>query len=275
VIVKHRSAAELLPHLAASLLYLHNVVYAAESTINNVAWSLEIEVQFYVLAPLLGALFFIRGKKARRAALVALCLASMTLGWFFIAPGTRAYLSILRFGHFFLIGFLLADIYLTDWNERPAKSWWWDLLSLAGWPLLFLFLSGAALPGPGQAPGHEPALTAFLFPIVVFFLYCAAFRGKVTNRVISNAWITTIGGMCYTIYLLHNPTLGLILSATVGLPATGTYTADLLLQLLVVFPLLMLPSAAYFAVIEKPCMRRDWPRRLLDRASSLRPAMLR
>src|SRR6185312_6978064 len=48
-----QSPRALAPHLAASLVYAHNLLYGVGSTLNIVAWSLEIEVQFYVLAPLL------------------------------------------------------------------------------------------------------------------------------------------------------------------------------------------------------------------------------
>ena len=44
---------------AERLAYVHNAVYASESPINNVTWSLEIEVQFYLLAPLLASVFLI------------------------------------------------------------------------------------------------------------------------------------------------------------------------------------------------------------------------
>ncbi len=273
VLVRHRSAAGLFPHLVASLAYVHNAVYASESPINNVTWSLEIEVQFYLLAPLLASVFLIRNKLARRAATVAICAASATAAWLFIPPGGRAHLSILRFGHFFLIGFLLADVYLVDWRERPARSWSWDALSVLGWPLLFLFLAGASRPEPGQALGHEPALTAFGFPVAVFLLYCAAFRGRASNRAVIQPLVTTIGGMCYTIYLLHNPVLGVILDRTVRLPATGVYGLDLLIQTAAAGVPVLLVSAVYFILVEKPCMRRDWPRRLLARLQSTSAVM--
>src|SRR5450631_1045171 len=50
----------MLPHLAASIAYLHNLIYRSISTISFVTWSLEIEVQFYILAPLLGMIFLLR-----------------------------------------------------------------------------------------------------------------------------------------------------------------------------------------------------------------------
>src|SRR5205807_233343 len=40
-------------HLLASLVYMHNLAFGHESYISTVAWTLEIEVQFYCLVPLL------------------------------------------------------------------------------------------------------------------------------------------------------------------------------------------------------------------------------
>jgi peptidoglycan/LPS O-acetylase OafA/YrhL len=41
------------PNLLASLVYQHNLIFGEMSPINPVTWSLEIEVQFYMLAPAL------------------------------------------------------------------------------------------------------------------------------------------------------------------------------------------------------------------------------
>ena len=272
VLVKHRSAALLWPHLAAGLVYAHSLVFGTENLINNVAWSLEVEIQFYLLTPLLALLFAIPGKALRRAVIAGVCLASISLGWLLILPGDRAYLTIARFLHFFLIGFLLADVYLTDWKEKPARTAAWDLVTLLGWPALFAVLSSADAPPAGQAPGREPALLAYSFPFAIFLLYCAVFRGRLTSRALSNPWVTTIGGMCYTIYLLHNPLLSVVVDLTKGIAPTGSYAVNLLLQLAVAAPLLLLPCAAFFALVEKPCMRRDWPRRLVELFQSPRAA---
>jgi peptidoglycan/LPS O-acetylase OafA/YrhL len=213
VTVRGGSAAQLWPHLCASLLYLHNLIYGGESPINNISWSLEIEIQFYLLVPLLSMLFAIRGRAARRAVIAGLCAASLVLGWLFIAPGDRAYLSILRFTHFFLIGFLLADVFLVDWRGLRTRSWTWDVISLVGWPLLFIAW------GAGDG-GREPMLVTFLAPCAVFALYCAAFRGRLSNALITNPVVTVVGGMCYTIYLLHNPTLAILIDRTRSIAPT-------------------------------------------------------
>ena len=267
VTARGRSASELGPHLVAGIAYLHNLVYGYENPVNNVAWSLEVEVQFYLLTPLLAGVFAIRSKSWRRIAIVAAGVASAGLAWLFIAPGQRAYYSIARFLQFFLAGYLLADVFLTDWRERPAASPAWDLASLAGWPVL---VSMWSLTPPGE---REPLFVAVGYPALVFVLYCAAFRGRWTRWLLRQPLITTIGGMCYTIYLLHNPILGAAVSLTKEVAPAGSYALNLAIQLCLTAPLVLLCSAAYFMLIEKPCMRRDWPSRLASRLQSWRVAL--
>ena len=55
----------MVPNLIASLFYSHGLVYGRESAINGVAWSLEIEIQFYLLTPLLVLMFRLRNVVAR------------------------------------------------------------------------------------------------------------------------------------------------------------------------------------------------------------------
>ncbi|MEO1418548.1 MAG: acyltransferase, partial [Bacteroidota bacterium] len=58
--------SEILPHYFLSLVYLHNAVFLKYSFINPVAWSLEVEIQFYLLAPLLTWIFFREKNVIRR-----------------------------------------------------------------------------------------------------------------------------------------------------------------------------------------------------------------
>src|SRR6185436_17416816 len=60
VLVKGQSFAGLLPHLGASSVYMHNIIYNNPSSVLGVAWSLEVEVQFYILAPFLCFIFLIK-----------------------------------------------------------------------------------------------------------------------------------------------------------------------------------------------------------------------
>ena len=184
------AVSAILPHLAASLVYLHNLIYGGQSTVLGVAWSLEIEVQFYLLVPVLTLVFAIRSPRLRRSSLIGLTLATLAAQTLFVPHHPRIALSNLAYLQFFLIGFLLADVFLTFWKNSPPRKLYWDLIALAGWPVLFLAL-------------QSRVLTHWIFPGVVFTVYCAAFRGRWINRFFCNRWITAVGGMCYSIYLIH------------------------------------------------------------------------
>ncbi|MEP7086416.1 MAG: acyltransferase, partial [Gemmatimonadota bacterium] len=186
----------LLPHLLASLGYVHNIVYGAPSTINVVAWSLEIEVQFYILAPALAIVFTIRDRWVRRGVIVAAAAAVLAAqGW--LAPAPWVPLSVVGFLQFFLCGFLIADLYVTDWKGKPSHSLGWDAVSLMGWPALaWLWMQDAQYPA--------------IFIALAFVLFCAAFRGTITSRALGTPIVATIGGMCYSIYLLHFALISII-----------------------------------------------------------------
>ena len=243
--------ASFYPHFAASLFYLHSLIYGTLSPAMGVAWSLEIEVQFYLLVPLLTLLFAIRSRTLRRSSIAILILAALSAQALFLRDSARASLSIFAYLQFFLVGFLLADVFLASWDEIPQRNLAWDLVALAGWPLLFVIL-------------HSPVLARWLFPAWVFLLYFAAFRGRLANRFFSNRWIAAIGGMCYSIYLLHYEVISAVGRLTRRLGETAPYWIYLSVQFVLVGTAIVVMCGAYFVAIEKPCMRRDWPQRLWE-----------
>ncbi len=249
VAVQGKSAAELLPHLAAGFLYSHSLIYG---TPNGVAWSLEIEVQFYLLMPLLAWLFAIQRKWLRRFVLTGLILAMLAAQAIFMPPGGRGSLSIPAYLQFFLAGFLLADIFLTDWAEAPPPKLYWDAVALAGWPMLLTMLRFDWFAG-------------WVFPFAVLLLYCAAFRGAGARRVFSNRWITVIGGMSYSTYLIHYEVISAAGRFTRNIAAANPYWVYFSVQFVMISIPIVLICGSYFVLLEKPCMRRDWPQRLWRR----------
>ncbi len=249
-------ASAIVPHLAASLMYLHNLIYGGQSTVLGVAWSLEIEVQFYLLVPLLTLVFAVRNPRLRRSLLIGLTLATLAAQALLTGKHPRFDLSILAYLQFFVIGFLLADVFLTHWKSLPRRTLYWDLIALAGWPLLFIAL-------------QSKMLTHWLFPALVFTLYCAVFRGRWINRLFCNPWITAVGGMCYSIYLIHYEVISAVGRVTKSLGAHLPNPAYLALQFTLVGFAIVIICGVYFVILEKPCMRRDWPQRLWNYAKSI------
>jgi peptidoglycan/LPS O-acetylase OafA/YrhL len=241
----HRSLSEVGPHVACSFLYVHNLVYGAfVRPINGAAWSLEIEIQFYLLAPLLTGLFAIASPRIRRGTILLLMFASAIL-----SNGLSSHIhlraSIAYYLAYFLAGFLVCDLYLTRNEWKP--SYFWDLLAACGWPTVWLL---------GRNTGH------IVLPFVIVVLYLAAFRGRICDAVFRNPVITGIGGMCYSIYLFHFLMIFAVKHFTWPLHFGHNFWAYYCLQAAMILPCVLLFSAAFFLVVERPCMDRKWPAKL-------------
>lgn len=242
-------ARSLLPSLLASLIYQHNLIFGRESLVNIVAWSLEVEIQFYLLTPLLVQVFRLPNKVVRRGSMIAACLLLVILQGVFLPRFPILHLTILGNLQFFLLGYLLADVYLLDWKEKPRTNRYWDLIAVAGWVTLY-------------AVWELKFYEAYSLPALIFVIYAGAFRGVFANRIFTRRWLTTIGGMCYSIYLTHSFLLGRLAHYTDGWMLTDYFFVHFIMRAVLVIPLLLLVATGFFLLIEKPCMQRDWPQRL-------------
>jgi peptidoglycan/LPS O-acetylase OafA/YrhL len=248
----------MLPHLAASMFYLHNLIYRTMSTINFVTWSLEMEIQFYLLAPLLGTLYLLRNTAFRRSLLIALILAGGAFSLYANAHDTAIWRwTILNNLHYFLTGFLLADI-LEGHQQQPYRSPAWDAVSLIAWPIVFLL------------PRTDPTL-AWL-PFLILPLYLAAFYGPASNWFFRRPFVALGGGMCYSIYLMHMLIVSIFFKATRHLAIFHDFLLNYALQIATLGSAVALFGALYYILIERPCMDPQWPRKLWHRLAGDTPA---
>jgi peptidoglycan/LPS O-acetylase OafA/YrhL len=220
------------------------------------------------LAPLLAMLFLVGNKSLRRMCFLSIPIVALGLvnvGTLLMkAPnlGTlpvlglclRAFapvsqvldrILVLHYTGYFCAGFLLSDLFVDSWGEKPVKHWKWDVIGASAWMmLLFLVTEETKL--------FAAVAATIPFPLLIFVAYIAAFRGPLTNQILRNRWMVTIGGMCYTEYLYHQFLLHMI---QVRL---GLVTSNLLLQIPLFLFITVLFSSVMFVLFEKPFMYKDW-----------------
>lgn len=246
VAIGRESVLEAVSHLGAHLIYLHELIHR-DGGLNPVAWSLEIEVQFYLLVPWL-ALVFKLPTRTRRPLLVVAILAFGGLGLTLGHAGAPR--SILQYLHLFLCGFLLADVHLHD-RAEARSSRRIDLFDPVG-SLLFLSLPLLVL--------HEYS-AAFLAPLAITGAYACALRGPRLRRLFTGLAISRLGGACYSMYLLHVLVLSAVGRFVVD-SIDASYTVGLTVLALVTVPAILIASIVFYRTVELPCMRPDWPARL-------------
>jgi peptidoglycan/LPS O-acetylase OafA/YrhL len=242
-------------HFFSSLAYLHNFIYFDSSPwrINVVTWSLEIEVQFYILAPLLAMVFKNNNAYIRRILIVSMISILILLDKFIYLN----FVSLINHLHFFLAGFLLVDLYLSieEINLNYIFSTFVGLIFL----LIILTVKYSS-----------SILFEYVYICSIIIFYLLVLKNDTWKKIFSFKVITTIGGMCYTIYLIHFPILRAIFKISNKFVYDNNYILDLVIQLLIVLPIILICSSVVYLIIEKPCMDKEWPKKLLNKLNSLR-----
>jgi peptidoglycan/LPS O-acetylase OafA/YrhL len=250
IVVFHEKLAAVISHFTIGLLYSHGFVFGEPNFINPVTWSLETEAQFYILVPLLFVVFRIIGKDALKIALlIVLFIGSMIFKNLTSGDG---YLNSSVFAYFlnFAVGIFFAGIYLRKKAFfEGSKKLIFDFLGIASIIGMFVFYKP-----------QDDFTNMIVFNISIFLFFLSAFLGKFFNKFFTRRWVYTIGGMCYSIYLLHYAFFHLFVKFSKGLAFSDNYGVNLGIQIAVGLPVVILISSAFFVIIERPCMNPEWPK---------------
>ncbi len=234
----------------ATLTYTHQLIFGVGPYVNPLGWTLEIEVQFYLVAPLL-AYLLTRCRDAWGRVLIG--VVTMLLLIYAVIPNTGEWIAAhdptIRKLPLFFVGIIFCDLRKALQVDQASRFGVLDLLGLAALVVLVQRIA---------VPGHELLCQCAL----IFLIVLAILDGRWVRAVFSHPIIATIGGMCYTIYLTHLPIMELACNKTSRLFFAPTYWLDLALQSMIVIPIVIGIAFIFYALIERPCMNKNWPRDL-------------
>ncbi|KQY59085.1 hypothetical protein ASD11_05645 [Aeromicrobium sp. Root495] len=234
-------------------------------------WSLETEVAFYVVLPLLllpvarlARRRVLRGTLALSAALVV-----VTIVWVAVASGRVddhrpfAHLWLLSYLDWFAAGIALAVAWVA--RSRGARHRALDLLDLAGslpgvcWTLAFscLLVASTPLAGPLDLTPSTSATTAvvknLLYLAVGVLLVVPAVFGPETpyRRVLEHRVLRYLGQISYSVFCIHL----VLLHAALSLTSTEIFTGRFWLVAPVTLALTLVAAIALHHLVERPAIR--------------------
>jgi peptidoglycan/LPS O-acetylase OafA/YrhL len=244
-IYRNISLKEGLESYLPSVIYSHSFFYPTMlSKLNGVTWTLEIEVQFYILAPLLAYIFSIKSTSIRRLSMIFLTVLFIAFNRFNVNPFITR--SLVDYFEFFLVGFLLADLYASN-STLITKTRYDYLIGLFFFLIIWLF----------ESIDFDSDAQKFIWELIqltsIFFLYYYIIFHKVF-KVLTFKLITNIGGMCYSVYLLHYPILQTVGNPLVKHSFSNYFYLNVSIYSFILLSIIMLLSSIFFLLVEKPCM---------------------
>ncbi len=242
--------------LLGSVFYLHGLIWGSYPRLFPPGWSLEVEVQFYILAPLLFWFWFRLKNTALRISVGGLLLAGAALLSLELGPRigpVHVDKSILRFFGFFALGILLADA--RPWIEARAAALPPWAASAIGWLGLAGYLVIPNAPDDDLAAGM--ILRGAVYGALLAMFVSAWARRSSFARFCSRPWISLIGGACYSIYLVHMQTTQ-VLSSVAAKLAPHLSLAGVVGLALLQFAAIVGVGLVFYALIERTFMLPDW-----------------
>jgi peptidoglycan/LPS O-acetylase OafA/YrhL len=238
----------LLPRFFSSLFYSHYLFFDGLPLINGVYWSLEIEMVFYLISPFMCYAFFLSDRY--RIGAFSLIILIFTFSNYFF---DLSFFPLFEYAQYFFAGFLLSELY-TRGKEIGGSRLQNAAIVIAFFTIFLLFFSVSARNG----------YFSIVYPFLIVGFYYIIFFFTPIKSFFSLPFISLVGGMCYSIYLIHTFIIALasqILFKFIPVDSLSGIIAIVLITLILVLVI----STAFYLLFERPFMKKDWHKRILPR----------
>ncbi len=102
-----------------------------------------------------------------------------------------------------------------------------------------------------------------LFNLSLFGVFMSLFNSRLIKGLLSISIITFIGGMCYSIYLIHYAFLhGTIKITDVLYNSELSSVINYSIQFVINIIIVIVVAVVFYILIERPCMDKEWPMKL-------------
>lgn len=203
-------AGDAVRDVAFHLLFVHDWFAVTSGSIAGVMWSLGVEIQFYVMFPLLVLAF------VRRPVLCTIALFALANGWRVWCMLSNHYYYTQRleqlpaYVDFFAAGMLGAFAYCAIATRAPRlaqRQWAFTALSVAGFVALGLLVVNC-YDHRGDVPWPETWKIEWRSVLALTFLAIALgslFAVRAYQRVLANRALLFLAAISYNLYLWHQP----------------------------------------------------------------------
>jgi len=254
----HHDTSPLWQSFAASCFYLHGLIFNVSPRINPPLWSLEIEMQFYLIFPaiiysyLLIKNFFVR--------IIFSAIVILLSGIFHAGAGVlwKGFdYTVISYFYMFVSGMAVCDIVNRFDFMNRADSVLFDVFCLIG----FLGFIGGGIFYNASKVDTLLYFGGFMFRMsAIILLFFGAIRGRISRKIFAIPWLAFLGSACYSIYLTHVPLMQLlaVLFAKI-FPPTSQFNAWLWGWVLLI-PCVTACGVIFHIYVERVFMDHRWPK---------------
>ena len=273
----HINVHSIFTHLA----FIHNFFSSDVTGINSVYWSLAIEVQFYLIFPLLALSF------TRWPVLTAMGMAVVAYVYRFWSTSCcltdHAFVryQVPTYADFFALGMLCSYFYVKARAQRPLWSqrpeWATVCVFVCATLMVLLFRNVLAPLGPtwGIGAGNRPEELSYLALLIFAFTLSSLLAAEWWRRILSNRILLFFATISYNLYLYHLILASSLLGRLHFPPASTINPLDdphwQILFCVIGVPVVVTIATAVTYLFERPLLRLK-PRFLEQDTVALQPA---